>query len=203
MYQQTEFTVANLRRIVAYIALAAVVAVIGLAASCSTAPEKPRERRALNIDTAAFITRAKETDRSLHRFFENCVGYAAIPEIGKGGLVVGAAYGKGQLFDRQGRLVGYCDVTQGTIGAQIGGQTFGELIFFETDRAMNNFKSGKFEVAAQASAVALAEGAGAAANYRDNVAIFVLNPKGLMLEASIGGQQFGFQTLADAESIND
>jgi lipid-binding SYLF domain-containing protein len=200
---QTEFTVTTLRRTASYVALAAAIAMIGLAASCSTAPEKPRERRALTIDTAAFITRAKETDRSLRKFFDDCAGYAAIPEIGKGGLVVGAAYGKGQLFDRQGRLIGYCDVTQGTIGAQIGGQTFGELIFFETDRALSNFKSGKFELAAQASAVALAEGAGAAANYRDNVAIFVLNPKGLMLEASIGGQQFGFQTLVDAESIND
>ena len=200
---QTELTVADLRRTASYVAIAAAVAIIGLAASCSTAPEKPQERRALSIDTAAFITRAKETDRSLQRFFDNCVGYAAIPEIGKGGLVVGAAYGKGQLFDRQGRLIGYCDVTQGTIGAQIGGQTFGELVFFETDRAMSNFKSGKFELAAQASAVALAEGAGAAANYRDNVAVFVLNPKGLMLEASIGGQQFGFETLAAARSNDD
>jgi len=200
---QTEFSIVQLRRTVVYIALAALIGVVGLAASCTTAPTHAKERRALSIDTAAFITRAKETDRSLNKFFSNCVGYAAIPEIGKGGLVVGGAYGKGQLFDQQGRLVGYCDVTQGTIGAQIGGQTFGELVFFETDRAMNSFKTGKFALAAQASAVALAEGAGAAAKYQDNVAIFIINPKGLMVEASIGGQQFGYQTLADAENMND
>lgn len=200
---QTEYTVANLRRTASYVALAAALAIVGLAASCSTAPEHGYERRALSIDTAAFITRVKATDPSLQKFFSNCVGYAAMPDIGKGGFIVGGAYGKGQLFDQQGRLVGYCDVQQGTIGAQIGGQTFGELIFFETDRAMSNFKTGKFQLAAQASAVALAEGAGAAAKYQDNVAIFIINPKGLMLEASIGGQQFGYQTLADAEMPND
>ena len=200
---QTEYTVANLRRTAAYIALAAILGVVALAASCSTAPEKPRERRALSMDTTAFVARAKETDRSLTKFFDNCVGYAAIPEIGKGGFIVGGAYGKGQLFDSRGRLIGYCDVSQGSIGAQIGGQTFGELIFFENDRAMSNFKGNKYSLSAQASAVALTEGAGAASNYRDNVAVFVLNPKGLMLEASIGGQQFTYQALADAEAMDN
>jgi lipid-binding SYLF domain-containing protein len=126
-----------------------------------------------------------------------------MPEIGKGGLIVGGAYGKGQLFDRQGRLIGYCDVSQGTLGAQIGGQSFGEIIFFENDRALTEFKDGKFALAAQASAVALTSGAAAAAKYDNGVALFIMNPKGLMLEASVGGQQFGYQALANAGSMID
>ena len=77
------------------------------------------------------------------------------------------------------------------------GSSFGEIIFFETREAFSNFKGGQFALAAQASAVALTEGAGAAAKYDNGVAIFILQPKGLMLEASIGGQQFSFQALAD------
>ena len=68
---------------------------------------------------------------------------------------------------------------------------------------MADFKGGKFALAAQASAVALASGAGAAAKYDNGVAIFIVNPKGLMLEASVGGQQFGYQALADAENIGE
>ncbi|MEY3025319.1 MAG: hypothetical protein RL136_1081 [Planctomycetota bacterium] len=177
------------------------LAALGLVAACTTAPETKAERVALTSDSTAFLTRAKAADPSLDKFFDSCVGYAVLPEIGKGGFIFGGAYGRGQLYDRDGRLVGYCDVTQGSVGAQLGGQSFGEIIFFETNEALNRFKGDKFVLAAQASAVALGAGAAAAAKYEDGVAIFLMNPKGLMLEASIGGQQFGYQALADAESL--
>ncbi|MEY3141620.1 MAG: hypothetical protein RLY21_113 [Planctomycetota bacterium] len=165
--------------------------------ACTTAPKSEAERTALQVDTTAFITQARDTDPTLTRFFDNCAGYAVFPEIGKGGMIVGGAYGRGQLFDRDGRLLGYCDVSQGSIGAQIGGQSFGEIVFFETMENLQRFKGGQFALAAQASAVALSAGAGAAANYRQGVAVFVLQPKGLMVEASIGGQQFNYQASAD------
>lgn len=181
----------TVRSLLACACLAATVA------ACSTAPKSESERSVLSADTQAFLRRARELDPTLSRFFDGAVGYAAIPEIAKGGLIVGGAYGRGQVFEKGGRLVGYCDVSQGSIGAQIGGQSFGEIIFFETREAFSNFKGGQFALAAQASAVALSEGAGAAAKYDNGVAIFILQPKGLMLEASIGGQQFSFQALAD------
>lgn len=166
-------------------------------AACSTAPKSEAERTALQVDTTAFLTEARETDPTLERFFDSCAGYAVFPSIGKGGFVVGGAYGRGQLFDRSGRLLGYCDVSQGSIGAQIGGQSFGEIIFFESMQKLRSFKGGEFALAAQASAVALASGAAAAAKYDEGIAIFVLQPKGLMVEASIGGQQFNYQASAD------
>jgi lipid-binding SYLF domain-containing protein len=94
-------------------------------------------------------------------------------------------------------------VSQGSVGAQIGGQTFGEIVFFETDDALTRFKSDRFTLTAQASAAALAAGAGAATSYADGVAVFIMNPKGLMLEATVGGQQFSCQVLADASTSGD
>lgn len=173
------------------------------AAACSTAPKSESDRTALHSDAHAFLTRARETDPSLDRFFNNCTGYAVFPSIGKGGFLVGGAYGRGQLFDRNGRLLGYCDVSQGSIGAQIGGQSFGELIFFETQDKLSSFKGGEFAVSAQASAVALSAGAGAAANYDKGVAIFVLQPKGLMVEASLGGQQFNYQAATEVAGVTE
>jgi lipid-binding SYLF domain-containing protein len=185
--------------------LAATVALslLAITAACSTAPESRADRALLTSDTTDFLARARTTDPTLDRFFNSCAGYAVMPEIGKGGFILGGAYGKGQLFDRKGRLIGYCDVSQGSVGAQIGGQTFGEIVFFETDDALTRFKSDRFTLTAQASAVALAAGAGAATNYADGVAVFIMNPKGLMLEATVGGQQFSYQALADASTSGD
>ncbi|MCE2884340.1 MAG: hypothetical protein LW806_05495 [Planctomycetaceae bacterium] len=176
----------------------ALVSTLTLTA-CNTTPQTAEDRAALTSRTASFVGNAKSLDPSLSKFFDNCVGYAAIPSIAKGGFIVGGAYGKGEVFDKSGTRVGFCDVSQGSIGAQIGAQTFGEIIFFETKEAMTAFKGGKFALAAQASAVALQAGAGAAAKYQGGVAIFVMNPEGLMLEASVGGQQFGYQSIADVE----
>jgi lipid-binding SYLF domain-containing protein len=175
-----------------------IVGTLALSA-CNTTPETETDRAALGNKTKAFVDNARSMDPSLSKFFDSCVGYAAIPSIAKGGFIVGGAYGKGEVFDKGGVRIGYCDVSQGSIGAQIGAQTFGEIIFFETKEAFTAFKGGKFALAAQASAVALQAGAGAAAKYQGGVAIFVLNPEGLMLEASVGGQQFGYQSTADVQ----
>ena len=75
---------------------------------------------------------------------------------------------------------------------QLGGQTYSEIIFFENASTLSEFKKGNFALAAQASAVALSAGAAAAANYENGVAIFTATKTGLMYEASVGGQKFGF-----------
>ena len=174
-------------------------ALLGTVSACSTTPDSQTKRDTLAIDTKAFVERTRTADPSLDKFFDTCVGYAAFPSIGKGGFIVGGAYGRGQAFDKDGSFAGYCDVSQGSIGAQIGGQSFGEIVFFETKDSFAAFKGGKFALSAQASAVAVKAGAGAAAKYEKGVAVFIMNPEGLMLEASIGGQQFSYQAKGDLD----
>jgi lipid-binding SYLF domain-containing protein len=116
------------------------------------------------------------------------------PGVGKGGVGVGGAYGRGELFEG-GKLAGYCTLTQASIGLQLGGQKYTELIFFETKAALDRFKSGNFAFAAQASAVALKSGASANAKYAGGVAVFTMGEAGLMYEASIGGQKFSFEPI--------
>jgi lipid-binding SYLF domain-containing protein len=92
-----------------------------------------------------------------------------------------------------GKAIGQASMTQASIGAQAGGQTFAEVIFFETPAALEDFKSGKFEISADVSAVVAAEGASKSAKYKNGVMVFVLAKKGLMVQASIGGQKFKFE----------
>lgn len=106
-------------------------------------------------------------------------------------MIVGGASGGGRVFE-QGTYIGDVHMTQATIGAQIGGESFSEVIFFETKATLDRFKQNKFEMSAGLSAVAASSGKSKDAKYADGVAVFTLAKKGLMAEASVGGQKFKF-----------
>ncbi len=133
----------------------------------------------------------RKTDPDLARFFKSSVGYAVFPGVGKGAFIVGGAHGEGILYEG-GEPVGRASLTQATVGFQVGGQAYAEIIFFETKGVLSDFKGGKLAFSGQASAVALAAGAGANAKYQWGVAVFTAPKGGLMVEASIGGQKFGY-----------
>jgi lipid-binding SYLF domain-containing protein len=152
----------------------------------------------------------READES-RPFFNKSYGYAVFPLIGKGGLVLGAAHGKGRVY-RGGSHVGDSAMSQVTLGWQLGGQAYSQIIFFEDKRAFDEFTSGNFEFGAQASAVAITAGASAqggttgvsasasgtqhharlAGDYHKGMAVFTITKGGLMYEASIGGQKFDY-----------
>ncbi len=170
------------------IAAACVLAIGG----CSTAPKTTEGKSDLRSDAAAALTRAERNDPSLTRVLNNAAGYAVFPSVGKGAVGVGGAYGKGVLYEG-GRIVGYCDLSQGSIGLQLGGQSYTEIISFRTQDAVRRFKEGNLEFDAQATAVALQSGSAANAAYHNDVAVFTTDQAGLMFEASIGGQKFSYQ----------
>jgi lipid-binding SYLF domain-containing protein len=128
----------------------------------------------------------------LQSFLDRAYGYAIFPTVGTGAVGVGGAYGRGEVFER-GVLIGYCDLSQGTVGVQLGGQSYSELLVFENKNALDKFTSGEFAFDAQASAVALKSGASANAKFSNGVAVFTMTKEGLMFEASIGGQKFSYQ----------
>ncbi|MCL5280186.1 MAG: hypothetical protein M1376_09800 [Planctomycetes bacterium] len=170
------------------------VVACALLAGCSTAPKSAEKQAQLTTRSEDAIQMAKKADPGLQKFFDTATGYAVFPSVGKGGIGVGAAYGRGEVF-AGGKLAGYATLSQASIGLQLGGQKYTELIFFENKAALDRFESGSFAFAAQASAVALKSGASANAKYSDGVAVFTLGQAGLMYEASIGGQKFAFEPI--------
>ncbi|MGD9309185.1 MAG: hypothetical protein PVG51_08615 [Desulfosarcina sp.] len=146
-------------------------------------------------------------------FFKNAYGYVVFPTVGKGGLGIGGAYGKGQVY-QGGKVAGEASLVKLSIGWQAGGQAFSQMIFLEDKRAYDEFTSGEFEFDASASAVAITAGAQAKAgtggatagasagpatgkqakaSYHKGMAVFVHTKGGLMYEAAIGGQKFSFK----------
>lgn len=161
-------------------------------ASCSTAPKTEGARDDLVRDANTALATADRTDPSLTELLADSAGYAVFPTVGKGAVGVGGAYGKGVLYEN-GEPVGYCDLTQATVGLQLGGQSYTEIIAFEEGVDVQRFKEGQLRFSAQATAVALKSGAGANAAYKDGVAVFTMDEAGLMFEASVGGQKFSYQ----------
>lgn len=133
-----------------------------------------------------------EADSGLERFFNESAGYVIFPNVGKGGFIIGGASGNGVVYEN-GEAIGMADLKKLNIGLQAGGQAIIEVIFFETDVDLKRFTEGKFEFAAETSAVALKSGIAFNAKYKDGVAVFALPKAGLMADASVGGQKFGFK----------
>lgn len=142
----------------------------------------------------AAIDALLESDSTMQRYFDAAAGYVVIPTVGKAGLGVGGARGKGLLYEN-GAPTAEVTMTQLSIGFQWGGQAYSEFVFFEDDEALQHFKKGNYELGAQASAVAITAGASVDAGYESGVAIFTLAKGGLMYEASVGGQKFKVKDL--------
>jgi lipid-binding SYLF domain-containing protein len=162
-----------------------------------------------HADTIALF----QSSPAVKPFFDSAYGFAVLPNVGKGGLIIGAAFGKGKVY-RGDTATGTVSLSKMTIGLQLGGQAFSEIIFFEDQRAYREFTSGSFEIDTNASAVAITAGAqaqtgsmgtsagvsaGPATNtqagtrYRKGLAVFVHAKGGLMIELSVGGQRFDFK----------
>ena len=161
-------------------------------ASCNTAPSSPEGKAEMRHTSTYALNKAQENDPTLRNVVATSAGYAVFPSVGKGAVGIGGAYGKGDVYEN-GRVVGYCDMTQASIGFQLGGQDYTEIIFFKTADALESFKNGQFRFDAQATAVALKSGAGADAKFAHGVAVFTMDEAGLMYEASVGGQKFSYQ----------
>lgn len=172
--------------------VAVAVLMFGMVVSASAADRAEINR--LQTEVNAAIKSFKRLDPSMEELFKKATGYAVFPSVGKGGFIVGGAHGKGLAYQK-GKLLGCASMTQVTFGAQVGGQEFAEVIFFETEEALNDFKGSAFAMSAQVSAVAAAEGASENARYVDGVIVFTRPKQGLMVEATVGGQKFEFEAI--------
>jgi lipid-binding SYLF domain-containing protein len=150
----------------------------------------------LTVQAKQTITEFQNANPSLKSFMDSSAGYAVFPSVGKGGLIVGGARGSGLLFEK-GAITGRTTLTQGSIGAQAGGQTFSQLIVFESPTAVSSFKNGKFQLGAAVNAVAISSSVSKSVplTYSQGLAVFTMAKSGLMVQAVVGGQKFSFEPL--------
>jgi lipid-binding SYLF domain-containing protein len=168
-----------------------LAAVLGLLAACTTAPSSPESRTALLQEATAAMRDMARMDPGVDTLVRSGHGYALFPEVVKAGLGVGGGYGQGVVYE-QGQHVGFADLTLGSIGAQIGGQTFRELIVFQNKATLDRFKLSPVDFTAGAAAMILDNGAATEATFIEGIAVVVQPITGAMAEATIGAQQFKY-----------
>lgn len=157
----------------------------------------------------------------INQYFASAYGYAVFPLVGKGSFVVGYTRGTGQVY-RGDVVTGFTTVNHLSVGFQGGGQVYSQIIFFQDQRAYDEFTRGSYEVDTRAALVAVTAGAQAQAgstgvtsaassgsvtsiqkgsHYAKGLAIFVQSRGGLMADASVGVQKFSFAPIQPMEPM--
>jgi lipid-binding SYLF domain-containing protein len=183
--------------------LAGLIAVLPLAAQAQAQAQEKAEPQAkkaspaelrtqLHTSVEGTVAQFKKTDAGFDKVLADAAGYAVFPKVGKGGFIVAAGHGDGELIEK-GKAVGTTSVTMGSIGLTAGVQEYSQIIVFKDQAALDRFKQNKFEWAANASAVMIKSGAAVAAKYPQGAAAFIHPTAGVMAEASVGGQKFNFK----------
>ena len=171
------------------LAFAATITVV--AAACSTTKEN---RTTLDAEARAALDSLhqqipQQKTRDLAR---NSAGVLVFPNVTQAGLMVGGQYGRGVMF-KGGQPAGYYNVTGGSLGLQIGAQTFSLAYFFTTPEALNTFEDTKgFEVGAGldfAVADLGAPGEISSSSLQKPLVIFVWGQQGLMAGLGIQGNK--------------
>ncbi len=158
---------------------------------CGSTPTTPVERANLADDSQTKLKTLTRQFPELQTLIDNSYGYAIFPSVGKGGLGVSVASGQGVAYE-QGKYIGTSHLSIVNVGLTVVGEDYAELLIFQTKAAMDNFEANQLKFDAQASAVALKEGAHADAKFNNGVGVFTKTNSGFGVDASIGGQQFTF-----------
>ncbi len=167
-----------------------VVLVTGIFADAQT----DQKEKKLMKDSRVAKQEFKNKGGVIKNLFSTSYGYVIFPTVVKGGMGIGGAVGNGIVYEK-GIPIGKAKLTQLNVGAQLGGQAYREVIFFETKSDLDRFKENKFEFSAQASAAAATAGVSANVSFKDGVLVFTQLKGGLMYEASIGGQKFHYSRI--------
>ena len=172
-----------------------IVASWAIVMGCATAPATNVDRQNLRRDADATLAEMESRDPAVREVTRSAPAYAVFPSVGKGGALVGGAYGKGILYEG-GVATGYVSLEQASIGAQLGGQSFAELLVLRSPADVDAVKSGTFTAGANLGVVVLSSEAAAQKGFDSNASVFVLPRGGLMVDISINGQKLKYQSFS-------
>jgi lipid-binding SYLF domain-containing protein len=169
----------------------AIPAALLIAVLCPTFIARAEDLKAKSEEA---VQNFKLADPGLTNFFAKAAGFAILPGVGEGGFIFGGEHGDGLVYEKD-KLIGKVTMSEVSVGAQVGGGSFAEVIFFETEAALKDFEKSKWEMSAKAKASIAASGVAENAKYEQGVAVFTLPKGGVMVAAAVGGQKFKFKAI--------
>jgi lipid-binding SYLF domain-containing protein len=149
----------------------------------------------LHAEVLAALKKVQSKNPDLKKVLDESAGFAVVPAIGRASLVLGSAFGLGEVFKGE-RVIGYAAIVELTIGVQLGGTTFHELVVFHDEGALKKFKQGKYAFASDASVAFVKAGALASKGFGASSSVYAFDDGGMLLDLAIGGQKFIFKPAA-------
>lgn len=160
-------------------------------ASCGPGKSGSGDVEALMQDSRDAKAAMIKADENINDLFNNSAGYAIFPNVGKGAYIIGGASGNGVVYEN-GTMIGYSNLKQVDVGLQVGGKAYREVLFFETQEALDDFKDGEYELSGNATAVIIEKGKSKTIKFEDGIAVATMPKAGAMVGVSVAGQRFGF-----------
>lgn len=167
-----------------------------LLAACARMPQQPAQQEALVSQANATVQMMSARDPSLRELLDRSYGYVVFPTVGEVGVIaVGGTQGIGVVFE-QGQAIGFARIREATLGPQLGGQSFSQIIVFQNREALDRMRAGNFDLTAGARATVVGWGASARTRFENGVGVIVSSERGLMAGATLGGQSIRFEPMA-------
>ena len=160
------------------------------------APDPQEDRQ---VKAATEISHMLEAKPKLQKYFDEAHGFAIFPTVGRAAAGIGFVYGRGLVIE-QGQLVGSASQYKGALGFDFGAQLHSQIIFFQNEEIMNEFKTFGWEFEGRGSAVLIAFGASVDPAYKPRVAIFSRTKGGLMVELAAHLGKYNFKPIQTAHS---
>ena len=184
-------------RLFSVAALAAATALAGCSTTASVTkpgegdhPSTAESRHAVDASYQETLERLYAANPGTRELVSKARGVLVFPRVISAGLVIGGAYGEGQLREH-GRVEGYYRTTTGSVGWQIGAQSRALVFLFMTEDALQRFKAGHgWSGGVDASVALLTIGANGqidANAARAPTIAFVMTNAGIMAGATLEG----------------
>ncbi|MEO0588446.1 MAG: hypothetical protein AAF078_12505 [Planctomycetota bacterium] len=176
-------------RLAPLFALALCVAALGV--GCKQLPHDTAlidAQETLAADAQAMAETFKDRDPTIRPFFDTAHAYIVFPEVAIGPAGSGLAAADGVVF-KHGRQTGYAALTEGKPSGKPQGQSFAQVVFFETEEALADFTGGHLHFEDGAEAVAAVSGAAAQVSYTDGLAVFTTAERQRRFNAALANQK--------------
>ena len=152
--------------------------------------DTPRET---NAKVEAALDRFHSEVKAADRLLAEAKAVLVLPEVIKGGFILGGEYGEGSLLIGQ-KVEAYYNVASASLGLTAGGEMKDIIVLFFSTDALKKFRERKgWEAGVDGNIAVLKQGDGGTLNathINDPIVGFVVGVKGLLVDASLKGSKF-------------
>jgi lipid-binding SYLF domain-containing protein len=177
----------------------ALTALAAITATLPGLPARAADAATINARIKVALDRLWSDVPSARDIASRARGMLVMPEVVKGGFIVGGAYGEGALrlndpvqgYEKNG---GYYSVGAASVGLQIGVQSTSHVLFFMTDEALEKFRRADgWEIGADAEVTFPDKGLNAGidtTSFEKPVIGIVFAEDGLLFGVSLEGAKY-------------